>query len=795
MVFGAASAQAPKAFEGTVRYPDGRMAAGAKVSWVHGSLREAHLVATVKTDAEGHFRFARPPKERVLEQDNLLIEAPKAGLTLASPVDLMLWPEIVLARPTTLRVRAVGQDGRPVPHAHVVVEELHRESEVALLPSELRRRFSAVAGADGICHLPGLPQRGSLILAGEGEYVAPYREMERMPERFQGDCPPLVLLRRTFLEGRIVLAATGRPLAGIPVAARRDGLGLTFRGVTDSAGRYRLAGPPGAYSVYVPERNVAPLPGVATSSVKALGYSGEHSKVPDLRLVRGGILKGRITTVGSGKPQPNLLVRVTFGGYTANDPFQAVTDEDGRYALRIPPGKSQVSFQLGHPQDIQVRNGETVVRDLSIPAWTPPLTAPRRVTVTVVDADGKPVPYAQVRSEPRFALFGDSVFDADASGKVVLKDYLAQPPLTLRAEAGALASAAPVTLIDEREATLRVVPKARGAIEGIVRDASGKPLPNCDVSLFEQMSQMGSLKDYAVTDGQGRYRFEGLWPDRQYMVSAAKVGWSEAFAGQSSVRAGAVTRLEAIVLRSSSGAVAGKVVDDRGRPVAGADVALQNDSRISAVTDRQGRFRLSRVSEPKGRLSAQTDAKHLADGPYRVGEQNIVFRLQELAPPATIAVVGTSINAGAGGLVGQTAPELQANVTLDGKPLRLADLKGRIVVLDFWGIDCGPCVGALPGVKRIWSQFKDRDVVVIGLHHADSDPKDVRKFVQEKNLAYPVVIDASDNHASFGKTYRQYGVDAIPTVFVIGKDGKVVAAGIMIEDAFTKVGEMLAAQK
>lgn len=86
-------------------------------------------------------------------------------------------------------------------------------------------------------------------------------------------------------------------------------------------------------------------------------------------------------------------------------------------------------------------------------------------------------------------------------------------------------------------------------------------------------------------------------------------------------------------------------------------------------------------------------------------------------------------------------------------------------------------------------------VIVIGLHNARENIDDIKKFVKDKGIDYPVVRDADDDLGSFGKTFRAYGVVAVPSVVVIDWEGRVAAYNDSADDAFQKVGELLAGQK
>jgi thiol-disulfide isomerase/thioredoxin len=107
-----------------------------------------------------------------------------------------------------------------------------------------------------------------------------------------------------------------------------------------------------------------------------------------------------------------------------------------------------------------------------------------------------------------------------------------------------------------------------------------------------------------------------------------------------------------------------------------------------------------------------------------------------------------------------------------GRPLSLADLKGQIVVLDFWTYCCINCMHTLPTLEWIEEKYRGQPVVVIGVHSAKFDNEQQAKNIQEAigryEISHPVIVDREM------KVWRSYGVTAWPTVVVIDPKGNVV---------------------
>lgn len=114
-------------------------------------------------------------------------------------------------------------------------------------------------------------------------------------------------------------------------------------------------------------------------------------------------------------------------------------------------------------------------------------------------------------------------------------------------------------------------------------------------------------------------------------------------------------------------------------------------------------------------------------------------------------------------LVGATAPAFKLK-GMDDKEVALADLKGSVVVLDFWATWCGPCVASMPALDAIHKEFSEKGLKLFALNLRE-EKKTVEQFLAAKSLSLPVLLDEQ------GRVANQYAVSGIPQTVVIGKDG------------------------
>jgi cytochrome c biogenesis protein CcmG/thiol:disulfide interchange protein DsbE len=141
-------------------------------------------------------------------------------------------------------------------------------------------------------------------------------------------------------------------------------------------------------------------------------------------------------------------------------------------------------------------------------------------------------------------------------------------------------------------------------------------------------------------------------------------------------------------------------------------------------------------------------------------------------PQATPFIIG---EAPAEGMrPGSLAPELSATLDdgttyqltdLDGQPIRLADLRGKVVWLNFWASWCPPCQQETPILRALDAKYRDRGLAIVGISVQETTPTDVAAYADRYELKYTIGFDGS------GHILRTYRVFALPTQFFLNTDG------------------------
>ncbi len=125
-------------------------------------------------------------------------------------------------------------------------------------------------------------------------------------------------------------------------------------------------------------------------------------------------------------------------------------------------------------------------------------------------------------------------------------------------------------------------------------------------------------------------------------------------------------------------------------------------------------------------------------------------------------------NGPAKGLMGNLAPDFELPA-LDGKNLKLSNLRGKAVLLNFWATYCGPCKIEMPWFVELQKEYGPQGFQIVGVAMDDASTEEIAKFAREIGVNYPILIGKDSVADSYG------GVSVLPTTFFLDRDGKIIA--------------------
>ena len=152
-------------------------------------------------------------------------------------------------------------------------------------------------------------------------------------------------------------------------------------------------------------------------------------------------------------------------------------------------------------------------------------------------------------------------------------------------------------------------------------------------------------------------------------------------------------------------------------------------------------------------LTSSVGMKVAAQKPRKLGKQGLSRRLAEVYDE-----------------FGKPAPDFSAT-DLDGNPISLQQYRGKVVLLDFWAVWNGFCVGEMLRVKKIYDTYKEQGFDIIGVS-LDTDETKLRNYLRENDIPWRQIYSGLERQSPLA---QQYDVRSIPTRWLIDRDGKLIA--------------------
>lgn len=162
-----------------------------------------------------------------------------------------------------------------------------------------------------------------------------------------------------------------------------------------------------------------------------------------------------------------------------------------------------------------------------------------------------------------------------------------------------------------------------------------------------------------------------------------------------------------------------------------------------------------------------------------IGDSSYEFRVDRYGRRLSLKLLSTRFPDRPSLQPGSQAPEATFK-DLSGSSHRLSDYRGKVLLLDFWGVWCGPCVAEVLGLVTTYQQLHKKGFEIIGIHNG-KDTSTVRKFISERGMNWTQTIEEES-----GAIQRLFRINGWPTYYLIGKDGNILTNNLRPGESLTK---------
>lgn len=582
----------------------------------------------------------------------------------------------------------------------------------------------------------------------------------------------IVAARGEETHGRIVVKVTeegtGEPVRGATVHAHlgiSEPMEVTSKRITDASGKCELAVPWGNLRLSTPMPPAGywmaqKMFGRLVPQESLVVTRAEPIIERSFTATKGVVWPVKVMTVG-GKPlagaRPHAMGRTFGSGRGGID----VTDAMGEGLLTLPPEGG----------DVQVHC-----------SFEPNLTElPRPVTLQIEPGfDHKNVVrQARAAQGDRIEIFDDQGRKVSYEGcRIAIRDRTAQIVL---------------------EVPELVGPSMAVEVAGHVVDHTGQPIKDATVIGGGYGLPTGEYSKQ--TDDQGAFRLRGLvkWspPGEHpaFPIMVTKDGYAGARITQlfDGTEGAEVELKDPIVLKPGYSARV-QVLGEDGRSVEGAWAEYNSRGFQTSIpkTDAEGFCTIPNLPEGKTGVrfsyGEQGAGASIEVGPATSQAPATIIRLKKVAtgPLATASRQRPRRKPLA---VGQAAPEWSISQWTDGKQHSLAALRGKVVVVEFWDIGCGPCRRITMPVSSAMEPKYAKDVAFVHIHPATEEPKTVQEWLATQPWNLLVGFDEGTSPTD-STTLKRYGVEGFPTEFIVARNGRVVDNGDLGATAEERLAKM-----
>jgi len=779
-----------------------RPVAGVKVAlheMVYGTTAysyDSKLIGEVTTRADGAFSFSRSAESDFYRYGYIVAE--KEGLALGfanwrmREGDKEL--EIKLGRPEELSGLVVDENDKPISGAQVSISMLYigtMQEERGVGGPLAIELFTSTTDAEGRFKFTKIPPKATaeFIMKKDGRAtLGTYKSNGGANQKLnfaagQADIK-LVLPIEAKIEGIAVQKDTGKPVSGVQLTARNEQGIPYFRQkpfASNEDGKFSINALASGTYILGPTQSTDELADWVAESVEVTVEAGKTVSDVKIELSKGGILEVAVTEAISKQPVEKASIGVR--NPASEQYHSSLSDKDGIARIRLMPGEYQMNsvYKQGYSQQriqdtVTIDEGKTERLEYEL-AGMP------KIIGVVQDEMGRPLEGVRLRVCP---MGGSQDPTSDAEGKFeVLYDPggwggRETPIMYLvgRYEAGNLAAAVE---IEEDAKEVDIILKPAVTFTGRVVDPDGKGIANAQITVMLRVSSWGSSigRNRITTDEQGKFEIKAIPTEHKYALYVIAEGYGEN--RQEEIHTdNAVNNhlyIGALTLAVANLSVSGIVVDNDGKPVAGARIYCygEGQSRSRTQTDIEGKFTLEKVCAGRIRISADKSGTSRLYGSVEteggatdikilISQMSTSTRYEPRRPPS---------------LAGRPLPELKEA----GIDLPSVDTDGKMMLVCLFDMEQRPSRHCVMQLVKQTEQLKGKGVTIVAVQASKINQESLNQWKNKYNIPFPVGMVEDDA----GKARFTWGIRSLPWLILTDKNRIIRSNGFPVSELENKI--------
>ena len=608
-------------------YPGGKPAADATIIVELTDPRTYNAKTyTYKPDRYGVFTVTFSPEVYQTREISAYIVSPTGcGFWQCNPDQSF---DVVRLYPLTrLYLHIIDTDGVPASHVKIRIPSIYESPRNNWQNDSALPLWTTETDSYGYAMVSKLPQGFNTSLSIlDDRYLDPENLRIHLARAAVTREVTIHLTKASIIKGTVYYMGTHKPIVGIHVLA------IYPLVTTDRMGRFSIGKlKPGTYAVQAIRDSAEFLNWVSRPCTASVGRNSIISGI-NIAMIPGCIIKGKITDKRTGAAVPDCEVyAMPSNGSTGDDRSDVSTSgPDGRFTIHIlptnPTGPSivnvstepemEASNQTAHR--VEVAPGHPVTLNCQID----PTLIPKFMHGIVLDQKKRPIsqPTAVIVTGPSGLYLK---VETDSQGRFTTDPCLIHSGNKILARSGNLCTSTPYICNGAEEVTLHLTTNALSSIHGRVLDSRGHPAAHVTVSLMPDC-ELSVAEEATRSNGRGYYTFTKILGNITYRLQTKRIGYATTLSAEFTPKSRSVMNIP-LNIDIPDSFVSGRVVDEKGRPVANVDISDNEVPGLHTRTNRNGYFTLKPVPLDGSLITADSKSGTILQG-VRGGERNIIIK-------------------------------------------------------------------------------------------------------------------------------------------------------------------------